>query len=1240
ARRALALRALEHGDTATLERVLASDENGLAPAERVALALLAPLDDATLERFLADIAEDASQRALLSAAGLVRATLAATASAPLVLRLGSALTRSSLSGDPSALARALDELEELDPGSEALRTLRLELAAERNDGAELARRLETWPAPPDDPRARAERELAAAFVRELHGDAEGARAGYERALEADPSSESALRALLTAVSRERAAELVFELAMAEPPGPRAALHFLEAALRAGTEDTALFEIALERAREADPNQLAVHRLGEELARERGDLEGRLAWMRARRALSSDDDEAAFELVREALLLVDNDATQAATLLQEAVEAFPHDLALLERLARLSPAPDPSRARAWEAAAEAASTGRAELFLVAALEHERAGDVPGAHRAVERALEAEPQGLARPLLERLAPRVPGAVAPFAALEREAESERDPEKRRELFERLAELSFARGDREAALDSLRAVLTMAPEHLPALRELESALLETAEVEELARVEAALSAVLDGKDAAAAAMLAYRLLPADADASERHAVLTRAVQKRPDALWALRALALHPSSGAEHVLSANRMLAAFSSQGLDRATLSLRAAEAASHLDRLPDARALVEQALEAFPEHLVALATLPDVLERASDFAEAARACEALANASHVAEHAAAAWHRAAGLWLDRVGDTERGLVALERAVELDLGNEEAVLRLQSLYVTRNQRHELAALLERRVARALDPEERMALEVARSRVLSEVGEHATAKAALARAIDAHPGHVDALEAFAELCRKEGDWVGTEQALLRLSRHATTPERQVAVYEKLADLYDTTLPNPERAELAYCEVLKRAPDHPHAVDRLLSLYAELGRRDSAVRLATEFVERAQDPEEKRGRLVRLAWVLEHVANERAQAETLLDRARREAPHDARILRALVELRRRAGQEAQARAQLERASSDARRALGTGRFEVAFFEVLATAAELRGAPDAARIAHATLAALHGDELPLAGAGESAGSPELDDLLAPELLDPRLRTWLHRVGGVLDAAYPLDLRALRAAPTPPGSRAYLARVQRLAERFGIEGIEVFVSPGLGPTCIPVSSDPARIVVGPELLSGIEEPVHFAVLVRALQTTKAHAAAISRSSPVDLVPMMAGLVSAIAPERPVHAGVDARKAEEARARLAEVLPAPLAKELAATTAELAQLIGTRSSQLGSAVAQWGTRAALLATGDLNTTFRALSIAAGRPAPPERGGDRIRWIVRVPEARDAAIFSVSDAYAEARRRLGLG
>src|SRR5690606_17664493 len=416
--------------------------------------------------------------------------------------------------------------------------------------------------------------------------------------------------------------------------------------------------------------------------------------------------------------------------------------------------------------------------------------------------------------------------------------------------------------------------------------------------------------------------------------------------------------------------------------------------------------------------------------------------------------------------------------------------------------NQRHELAALLERRVARALDPEERMALEVARSRVLSEVGEHATAKAALARAIDAHPGHVDALEAFAELCRKEGDWVGTEQALLRLSRHATTPERQVAVYEKLADLYDTTLPNPERAELAYCEVLKRAPDHPHAVDRLLSLYAELGRRDSAVRLATEFVERAQDPEEKRGRLVRLAWVLEHVANERAQAETLLDRARREAPHDARILRALVELRRRAGQEAQARAQLERASSDARRALGTGRFEVAFFEVLATAAELRGAPDAARIAHATLAALHGDELPLAGAGESAGSPELDDLLAPELLDPRLRTWLHRVGGVLDAAYPLDLRALRAAPTPPGSRAYLARVQRLAERFGIEGIEVFVSPGLGPTCIPVSSDPARIVVGPELLSGIEEPVHFAVLVRALQTTKAHAAAISRSSPVD------------------------------------------------------------------------------------------------------------------------------------------
>jgi hypothetical protein len=31
--------------------------------------------------------------------------------------------------------------------------------------------------------------------------------------------------------------------------------------------------------------------------------------------------------------------------------------------------------------------------------------------------------------------------------------------------------------------------------------------------------------------------------------------------------------------------------------------------------------------------------------------------------------------------------------------------------------------------------------------------------------------------------------------------------------------------------------------------------------------------------------------------------------------------------------------------------------------------------------------------------------------------------------------------------------------------------------------------------------------------------------------------------------------------------------------------------------------------------------------------------MKWITRNPEARDLAVFSVSDAYAEARRQLGL-
>jgi hypothetical protein len=87
-------------------------------------------------------------------------------------------------------------------------------------------------------------------------------------------------------------------------------------------------------------------------------------------------------------------------------------------------------------------------------------------------------------------------------------------------------------------------------------------------------------------------------------------------------------------------------------------------------------------------------------------------------------------------------------------------------------------------------------------------------------------------------------------------------------------------------------------------------------------------------------------------------------------------------------------------------------------------------------------------------------------------------------------------------------------------------------------------------------------------------------------------------------------------------------------------EVIGAIGNRASQLATATHQFGNRAGLLAVGNPSAAIEGIALASGQgKAMPESGPDRLKWIVRNPEARDVAVFSVSDQYAQARASLGL-
>jgi hypothetical protein len=287
-------------------------------------------------------------------------------------------------------------------------------------------------------------------------------------------------------------------------------------------------------------------------------------------------------------------------------------------------------------------------------------------------------------------------------------------------------------------------------------------------------------------------------------------------------------------------------------------------------------------------------------------------------------------------------------------------------------------------------------------------------------------------------------------------------------------------------------------------------------------------------------------------------------------------------------------------------------------------------------VAEATLAALSGQPFPVHGAGARAADESLDHLLAPDLVSPALRALLKKTGEALDSAYALDPRTLRAAPLPADASNLSDQVKELSGAFGLYNVELLVSPVLGATCLAARAVPPLIVYGTTLIEKGDDATRFFLLVRALKLMQARAATLARTVPTDLGPVIAGYLSTLSNYTPE--GVDPRRLGEAQKRISAAVKQPVPNEVSMLALEVVGTMGSRASQLATALNQWANRAALLAVGSPLTPLRALALASSAELPPD-GPDRLRWIARHAEARDLMTFSVSEQYAEARAKAGV-
>jgi len=1254
ARRPLAARGIELGDREIVAHALRGPET-LGPAERVTLAALLDLPLTVTDPDLDEAARLPGMLPLAAAitsialpagdygADLVRARVERTAGTPAsraLVRLARLLAAAS---PPDDLEAAISTLGGTAPAS--VRAITVETAARAGRWADVSVALETWGGERESPLERSTGALASAIVAERAGDTARAVEAFRAAREANPRAEVALRALASLSSLDVVAELN-SLAAELGDGVAAAITLIEAVSRAGdTMPAAARTALLERAHRAAPGLPIAAFLAERIARRSGNFEDILRWVRERQTSAPDPIESALDAVREALLVADRDPALAGERLLEAHRARPSDVALRELCERMASEPLDDRA-AWreERAAAASADGRPLLYLEAALEFERAGDEDGALRCAEAAATSGGGTLGAIARERAELRT-GRVARLAdELLSAAKGAVDLRPRREAYERLAALdATARHDPASALLWHRSILEEVPDYRPSLRHVEHHLVGEGRDDEIEPIASAIARVLQGTGSAectAHAELAARLRMRGATGSwdATRDLVELAASEREPSTWALRMLQAHARDRGDDTayLEATLRLVDRSTRPADIATLLTRAGTAASHLERWEEARALLDRTTTEDPGDILGWQVLAEVRRRLGDPRGAAEANEAIARASVVPEHQLGAWCEAGRLWQDEAGDDEHAIAALETASAIDIAHGDVFDRLSRIYASRTMQPELAGLLERRLEGITDPVARLAMEVRRGRLLLEVGDRDMARQAFESALRERPDDPDALLAFTDLCVAEKDWDSAEQALVRLARLLPTAEEQRRVYERLGDLYSHHLVNLSRAEVALKEVLRRAPDDIATTERLIEVYKRQSDAARAAELQEGLIARAESPEEKRRRILELAAIHEQTAHDNRRAEQTLEAARREFPQDVSLLRALAEFYARHHQTPAVNILLDRAGADARRALVAGRFTPASFELLATVFDLRGKRDAARATQAMLAALEGRPSQLQPAGERAFDPRLDDLVAPEVLTPAIRALLSKTGDALDAAAPVDLRALQAT-TMPAEAPLVRMATNLAAAIGLGGIQVLVSSKLGKVCVPASSKPPSIVVGASLAG--DERIAVFLVARALKLVSAKASAFARSSPSDLAVLVSAWLKCFNPTWQPQ-GINTALLNAAGGRMQAALGRKLDPDVGMLALEVAGGIGTQQATLGPAAVTWGNRVALLALGDPNTALDAVAASAGSPeGAPREAGERGVWVAKTPAARELIAFGVTDAFAEVRARLGL-
>jgi tetratricopeptide (TPR) repeat protein len=266
-------------------------------------------------------------------------------------------------------------------------------------------------------------------------------------------------------------------------------------------------------------------------------------------------------------------------------------------------------------------------------------------------------------------------------------------------------------------------------------------------------------------------------------------------------------------------------------------------------------------------------------------------------------ALSYYRMGRLWLDRLGNVDDALGAMERAAR-EGGSDPMILEeLARLYELAGRHADLALVLERLAERGSSPADQLACFL-RIGELYETRLSDDSKAIVwyerARAVDRC--YIPVLQALSELYTQKSEFEKLVEVHIGEAEGTTDPARRAAAYARVAELYETNLGRPEQAMVHHARALGVQPGYASSFKALVRLLTQAQKYPELVELYERAVDQATDPEGKVLYLYKIGRLYEDALSSPAQALVAYRRILEIAPHEVAAVHSLQRSAERAG--------------------------------------------------------------------------------------------------------------------------------------------------------------------------------------------------------------------------------------------------------------------------------------------------------------------------------------------------